>query len=315
MANPTRADLYVNRPLTNISVAYMQNTNEFIADKVFPNVPVSKQSDLYWKYDKGEWFRTDATKRAPASESAGSGWNVTTDSYFAHVWALHKDIDDQTRANADQVFDLDRDAARFLTQHLLLRREVEFSRNFLVPDVWGSDFTPAIKWDVTNSVPINDIDSQKLAIKALTGYTPNTLVISSDVLNILKNNASIIDRIKYTQRGVITEDILAAMFGVDRVFVAQTVLNSAHENQVETMDFLTKGIALLVYANPSPSLMTPSGGYTFSWSGLFGGGALGTRIKSFRMEPIASDRVEGEMAFDMKVVSPDVGVFFESVLT
>jgi hypothetical protein len=32
------------------------------------------------------------------------------------------------------------------------------------------------------------------------------------------------------------------------------------------------------------------------------------------MEEIASVRVEGEMAFDMKVVSPDVGIFFSSVV-
>ena len=44
MPNPTQSDLHVNVPLTNVSVAYMQDKAHFIADKVFPRVPVQKQS-------------------------------------------------------------------------------------------------------------------------------------------------------------------------------------------------------------------------------------------------------------------------------
>jgi hypothetical protein len=47
MPNPTQADLHVNVPLTNVSIAYIQKADAFIATKVFPKVPVSKQSDLY----------------------------------------------------------------------------------------------------------------------------------------------------------------------------------------------------------------------------------------------------------------------------
>jgi hypothetical protein len=99
--NPTQSDLHVNAPLTNISVAYIQSEDTYVADKVFPRVPVQKQSDLYWKYHKSEWRRQDVQRRAPSTETPGVGWNVTTDQYFAHVYGVHKDIDDQLRANAD----------------------------------------------------------------------------------------------------------------------------------------------------------------------------------------------------------------------
>ena len=46
------------------------------AADAFPVVPVQKQGDLYWKYDKGDWFRGQAELRAPATESAGGGWEV-----------------------------------------------------------------------------------------------------------------------------------------------------------------------------------------------------------------------------------------------
>lgn len=47
-SQPTASDVHIDKPLTNISVAYIQNTNEFIADKVFPTVPVDKQTDKYF---------------------------------------------------------------------------------------------------------------------------------------------------------------------------------------------------------------------------------------------------------------------------
>src|SRR3982751_6404578 len=101
MPTPTGGALAASVPLTNVRVAYMQSADSYIADKVFPRLPVDKQSNIFYKYSKSDWRRTDVEKRAPSTESAGTGWNTTTDTYFAHVYAVHKDIDDQTRANAD----------------------------------------------------------------------------------------------------------------------------------------------------------------------------------------------------------------------
>lgn len=319
MPQPTRSDVHVNRPLTNISIAYIQQAQDFVADKVFPIVPVMKQSDRYFVYTKGDWFRTVANKRAPSSESAGSGFHLdNTPSYYADVWAVHKDVDDQTRANADQPLDLDRDATLFVTQNLLLRREIQWMNAFMQPSIWGTDVnvgaTPANQWDATTSDPQAQVDAQKSAIKEQTGKTPNAMVVSSDVFYALRNNKSILDRIKYTQRGIISEDLLATLFGVDKFLVASAVLNTALEGKPDALTYLSKNLCLLVYANPAPSILQPTGGYIFSWQGLFGAGAQGNRIKTFRMEHLESDRIEGEMAFSMKLVGADLGVLFTNVL-
>ncbi|GAG22402.1 unnamed protein product, partial [marine sediment metagenome] len=98
MPQPTPRDVHVNAPLTNISVAYQQMQDVYIADKVFPRIPVRKQSDKFFTYTKGDWFRTEAAIRPPSTESAGSGYRLDTDTYFADVFALHKDVDVQIRA-------------------------------------------------------------------------------------------------------------------------------------------------------------------------------------------------------------------------
>ena len=60
MAQPTGAILNIDRPLTNISLAYIQSADAFIADKIFPTVPVEARSDLYYTYTKNDWFRDEA---------------------------------------------------------------------------------------------------------------------------------------------------------------------------------------------------------------------------------------------------------------
>lgn len=316
MAQPTRSDVHVNRPLTNVSIAYIQKETDFIADKVFPIVPVQKQSDRYFVYDKDYWFRTGANKRAPGSESAGGGFHVdNTPTYFADVWAFHQDVDDQTRTNADQPLDMDRDATMFVTRNLLLRREIQFMGKYMKASTWGSDFTPATLWSAALGDPMKDIYAQQTVVKQRTGYKPNVLVVSYDVDQVLRNNAAVLDRIKYTQRGIVTEDLLAALFNVEKYLVAGAVVNTAAEGATFTGQYVTQNSALLVYANNAPSIMQPTGGYIFSWQGLFGAGAQGNRVMTFRMEHLKSDRIEGEMAFDMKLVGADLGVFIANPIS
>ncbi len=330
MASPTQSDLHVNAPLTNISVAYLQDQDAYVADRVFPRVPVQKQSDLYWKYHKSEWRRTDVERRAPSTESPGVGWNVETDQYFAHVYAVHKDIDDQLRANADSAFNLDRDATRFVTDQLLLKRDIDWASTYFTDDVWDTDKTGVdsnvssgefLRWDESGSDPISDVTSAVIEMRESTGFAPNTLVMSPYVLHALRHHDDILDRIKYTQRGIVTEDLLASLFGVEKILVTWASQNAgaryqdpADSDTNATYEFINGRHALLLYANSSPSLMTPSGGYTFTWNGYLGGNERGVRIKRFRQENIASDRIEGEMTYDMKVVSSDCGYFFQDAV-
>jgi len=314
MPKPTNRDVHVDRPLTNLSVAYMQSAAGFISDKVFPPVPVMKKSDSYFTYAKDDWFRIDAKERAPSTESAGGGYELSTETYVCKRYSFHKDVDDELRANADQPINPDRDATEYITRQLMLKREKLWTEKYFTTSVWGADVTPGTLWSASGSDPIGDVDAQKDSIESVTGFRPNVLVVGPRVHTVLKNHADVQERIKYTQRGIVTEELLASLLGVDKYLVARAVVNSAKEGQTASMDYMYGKNALLVYAAPSPGIMQPSGGYTFSWNGLLGAGATGSRIKRFRMDEIESDRVEGDMAFDQKVVGADLGVFLNGVI-
>jgi hypothetical protein len=333
MPNPTQSDLHVNVPLTNVSVAWIPNVKDYVCTQVFPEVPVQKQSDLYWKWSKSDWRRTDVVKRAPGTESAGVGWNYDTDTYFAHVYAVHRDIDDQVRANADSNFRLDSDSTKFITNQLLLKRELDWNAKYFQPTVWDTEYegvasnvnsaSKFLQWNDSASDPIKDVQGWLIEYRLLTGYTPNVMVIGSEVMRQLKNHPDLIDRIKYTQKGVVTEDLIASLFGIPKLVVSYASkvadpsrINDARaQDAAATYEFLgnTKS-ALLAYTPDSPSLLTPAAGYTFIWNGYHAGNSQGIRIKQFRMEHIAADRIEGEMTYDMKVVSPDMGIFLKTAV-
>ncbi len=48
MPQPTREDVHVDAVLTNISIAFIQAAENFIASRVFPIIVVDKQSDKYF---------------------------------------------------------------------------------------------------------------------------------------------------------------------------------------------------------------------------------------------------------------------------
>lgn len=330
MPNPAQSDLHVNVPLTNVSIAYAQSADMFIATKVFPKVNVKKQSDIFWKYSKSDFRRNDVERRAPGTESPGTGWNMNTDTYFTHVYAVHKDLDDQTRANADSNFKLEQEATQFVTNQLLLKRDIDWAARYFTTGVWGTDMAGVasapnanqfIKFDNAASDPITLFaDLQTNFMQQNAGRKANKLVLGAHVITALKNHPDILDRIKYTQKGIVSEDLIASLLGVDQILVSyatQTAtprgLDAATQDAAATYNFIADSkSALLVHTPSSPGLQTPAAGYTFTWGGYLGGNGEGTKIKRFRMEHIASDRIEGEMTYDMKVVGSDLGVFMSA---
>jgi len=324
MPQPNINSVHIDAILTNISVAYLQNQTNFIADKVFPVIPVDKKSDKYFVYTKNDWFRDEAQRRAPGTESAGGGYNLSTATYSSDVFAFHKDVDDQTVANADAPLNPLREATEFVTRRLMLRRELQFVSDFFTTGIWADDVTGVAgtpssgqtkQWsDYASSDPISDIENGKSEMLGTTGMEPNTLVLGYDVFKALKNHPDLVDRIKYTSSQTITTDMLAAMFDIPRVMVAKAVKATNVEGAAEAYGFAHGKKALLAYVAPQPGLMTPSAGYTFSWTGVSGGLGATIGTSQFRMESIKADRIEAEMAFDNKVISADLGYFWDTIV-
>lgn len=323
---PKMQNAHIDRALTNVSVAYLQDASAFIADRVFPIVPVKRQSDVFYTYNKGDFMRDEAQVRGAGTESAGGDYGVeAADPYYCRKHAFHKDITEEERANYDEPLNADTDATDFVSQKMLIRREMEWASKFFTTGVWGTEVTgvatgategQTIQWDQLTSNPIKDITDAAVKMASETGFKPNTLVLSPYAFNALKNHEDILDRIKYTQKGIVTADLLATLFEVENVYVAWGVVNSAAKGAEDSVDFIMGKGALLCYSAPRPALRKPSAGYIFAWTGLEGSGAYGNRIVRLPMDQLGlgTERIEGEIAFDVKKVCADLGYFFNNIV-
>lgn len=335
---PSRSDVHVNRPLTQISLAFMQSAEAFVADRVFPNIPVSKASDQYFTYDRGEFNRDEMEVRAPATESAGSTYKIGTDNYNCIVRAFHKDVPDQVRANQDDPINLDREATEFVSLKGMINREVNWAARYFVGGLWtfeadgvaaGGETAPAafdptnaannnkIQWNDPASTPIEDIRQGKRFVHERTGFRPNKLTLGRTVYDTLLDHPDIVgrlDRGQTTGPAIATRDALAALFEVEEILVMDAIRNTARKGQTNVHSFIGGKHALLSYAPARAGLLTPSAGYTFSWTGYLGATALGGRISRIRAELLKADRVEIELAYDQKLVSAELGYFFDGIV-
>ena len=324
---PDSSAVHVNTPLTNMSVAFMQNAANFVADQAFPVVPVTKESDRYFTYDRGSFNRDEMALRAPGAMSDGATYSIdNTPTYFCNVWALHRWIPDQLRANADSPIQLDREANEFLTHKALIRKERLWASKYFATSLWTTDITgvasapgasQVLQWNDAASTPIENVRTGKRVVLTSTGFMPNLLVLARETYDALVDHPDIVGRIdrgQTTGPAIATRDALAALFEVDRVLVMDGIYNSAKEGQTATHALIGSKKALLCYAAPNAGLMTPSAGYTFAWTGYTGASALGTRVSQFRNDERRADKIEIEMAIDQKLIAADLGYFFTSIV-
>jgi len=309
--DPTQNDVNFDSLLTNISVAYRQLQTNFVASQVFPTVTVQKQSDRYATYTKNDWFRDDAGKRADATESEGSSYTLSSDTYFADVYAHHKDIGDQIRKNAASVFNLDKDASELVTTKLLLRQELQFVTDFFTTGKWGTDIVGDVGFtkfsNFAGSNPIGVIATGKNTVIKNTGFEPNTLLLGYELFETLKQHPDFVDRIKYSSSDPVTEQLMAKLFGVERVLVAKAIKATNKEGATGAYDFVFGKNALLCYVAPTPGMLTPSAGYQFVWD--YAGFGTNIAISKMRIDTKKCDRIEGEIAWDNKIIGSDLGYF------
>lgn len=323
VSSPTAGDVHVNRPLTNFAQKYLLSTDMFVGTRAFPNLPVAKQSDLYYTFSREDFYRDEAQERADGTESAGGGFTLSTDPYFARVYAFHKDVTDRQRANADQLINLDQSATQYVTHKLLIRRERLFQQAFFALSIWGTDVTGVTgtpgatefqKWSVSTSDPVTDIRNAIRAVHGSTGFRPNKMLIGREAYDTLLDNDGVLDRIKggatTGQVAQVSRALLAALFELDEIFVMDSVFNSAQKGAAESTGFIGGDNALVYYAPNAAGPEEPTAAVQFSWTGFMGATANGIRIKRFREERVEGDRIEGQMAFDYKVVASELGYFF-----
>lgn len=322
---PQPSDVHVNALLSAVSVAFLQDQSKFIADIVFPRVQVAKQSDHYATYPRGDFLRSSMRRRASGTAAAEATYVVSKDQYYCDVWALARPIDEQETANQDDSYDARRDTTEFLTLNELITREVEWGAAFFTTGKWtgsstatdlvgGTDFT---QWNDVTSDPVGDLAVQCEAVEATTGFWPTDLTVTRPVWRALRNHPDILSRISGGSTSgspaLVTRELVATLFEIERVNVAAGVRNTAQEGATDAFGYILGKHALLTYRPATAGRLVPSAGYTFVWNGYIGM-EEGRRVLEHEQPVRHSDLIEIEATWGHKVVSAPLGVFFSGAV-
>lgn len=323
-AENIQGTLHVDRFLTDYSVTYIQDEANFLAQRAASQISVNKSSDKYVVYPRGYFWRDEVAARPLGGRPRQVGYKVDSGNYNAEEYGLEHVIDDRQRANTDQPINLDTNAIRLLSGKHMIKQDRTWATNFFATGKWTTEATGVasspsstqfLQFNDANSDPIDVIDTYKDVMHEQTGFMPNTLVLGANVKKTLRSHPDIADRIKYTRTGVANEEILEGLFEVENVVTARSIYNAAAEGAADDFQYIVdKNAMWLGYIDPNPGLDSPTAIATFAWTGLIPGStnALGGVVERGRDDRAHSDYFQQRMAWDMKQISADLGIFFGS---
>lgn len=319
MPGPTTGSLHVDGLLTNMSIGYKNLA--YIADQLFPIVPVLKQSDIVPKYDQSHWFRDAARIRIAGTAAQSGTWTVDkTDTYYCLRYSYAAEVNDEQRDNADLPWQLDQEAVDYVMDKIMMRREVSFVTDFMKTSVWGTDLSATsgdfVEWgDYADSTPLVDLQSWVDTIEGKIGQEPNSFTIGKQVWSKLKWHPDILDLIKYTQRGQISPELFQALAEIPKFHIGKAIYTASPEGTAEasvTYSRIWGKNGLLMYVPDAPSLRTPAAGYTFTWRRVPNSLQYFRRIRNDEREV---DKMEGNTYFDQKVTASRAGLYVAGLVS
>lgn len=301
---PNISNLYVDMPLTNLSVAYKNIA--YVSELVFPVAPVKFKTGIYYEYNKNQ-FETDISDvRAPATRAKRVTWDVSKKTYGPLLdHSLEQPITDEEREFAMQPLDLDTDGTLSLTERIMLLKEVNFFSKISDTAVitQNTTLTGTDLWsDYSNSSPFTDIITGRDTVsKAIMKPTNElSIMMSWPVFSKLTQHPDIIERIKYAQVAVVTPQLLAQLFQVKEVVISNAIEKTSNEGQAtETLDYIAGKGVWIYYSSGMPGLKQITAGLTLNQPAL---GAPRV-IEKWREQEVKSDFVRCTYFYEHKVVA------------
>ena len=320
-------DIKYDLALTNFSQAY-KNQMPYIADKAFPVIYVNRRQGTYWSWAKDSFLRNKGKKWTPGEPLPTGQFDVNhTPTYNCEYRALSDNMRWDLIDEGDSSLQIEQSSSEWVTEGLLLNRELEFVDGFFKTGVWtgdqtGVDAQPStnqfIKWsDYDNSDPIANIKNRMRAIKARCGFKPNTGIFSDEVMDVLVDHPLMLERYKFTEKGIVTNDMIAAVLGLDQIFVGGAVQVTSDEGDPTiTLGEIFGKNAWIGYVNPQPKLKSMSAGYTMAYKGIGRniGGGYDVAVRRISDEETMVDKAQGIMCYTQKVVDAGAGTFFNGAV-
>lgn len=231
-APSTGRDLHVDVPLSNVVVG--RRPEGFIADQLLPITPVGKQSGLYYKFNHGEGRQYEAglTARAPGTHAKKVHMTVSSDTYFAPNFALGTDLTVEDEVNADEVLQWSESNAIMLMDRLMVDYEVRVADVAVTSTNVHTVTSINTAWsNKTGSRPLDDMLSERENFRQYSGLFPNLAIVPELVMTHLRQNDQLRDVLFGDRGGLVSDQQLATLIGVNRILVPAAQVNTFGETE------------------------------------------------------------------------------------
>ena len=259
------ADLHVDAQLSNVSVRYKNDS--YIGLELMPEVKVSKESDKFVLYGKGN-IKNPETIRANKAESNRAEYVILgTKTYSGDEHALHDFVTDRDRALADNPLNPEMDVVNELTDLIQLDHEIAVATQVTTAANYDTGHSTTLsgttQWsDFANSDPIGDVRTALTKVLNVTGKMPNVLWMGHQVWDQLQDHPDILKRSIAIGKDI-DRSRVATIFGVEKVVIGRAIKDVAPVNVIGSPAFVWGKDAGVLYVTPSPGVRQVSYGYTF----------------------------------------------------
>jgi len=254
--------------LSRVSLGYKHP--DHVGSILFPVVPVAQTGGKIIEFDKKS-FHLYNTARAPGTKAKRATFGHQGKPYALENHALDAVVPREHMRDASVVpnINLATRAVNLVLKSgaLILENQqagiatnlANYDANHQVTLVGNEQWN-----DYANSDPIGDVKAGREAVRSSIGVYPNVLEISAKVMEQLEDHPAILDKIKYTQTGVVTEDLLAAIFKVERVVVGKAI---GFDDAGTSIDIWGKDAVLSYSPTDAMGAEEPSFGFTYQMEG------------------------------------------------
>ena len=305
MPSPTARQSHIDQALTNVAIGY--SNAAYVADQLFPAVPVNKISNKYFIFDKASWFRDTAGVRAPGTEAVEEDYTISTNSYLALEYAIGHLVTDEEVDNADAPLRPFEAAARFLADKIALRREKDVL-DLAFGATWAASATPSVLWSNDAADPFGDIETGMDTVAKAIGRRPNVGMIGAGLWRYLKNHPDVIDRVKGGATvGNAAVGLLAGVAeiaGLERLLLTNSLVDTATEGKTASLGYVGGNHMLLAYVTGNPAISEPSAGYVFTLKS--------PTVDRFRLETRYSTKLVARSSWDAVLTATDAGYLVKS---
>lgn len=311
-AGATGRDLHIDAVLSNITVGF--RAKDFIADQIFPVVPVQKESDFYYVWPREEWFRLKNAERSRGTAPKKISTTVSTDTYAVKNYALGMDVPFEDIANADMALDFQVNNANLIKDSLMLNWEDRLAVILGTTSNHGSGTILAANYENQGSTdPVKDIDTGLEQIRSQTGVDGNTMIISMPSWRRMRRHPNLIEFIRgkgdNVGGGGVTLSQVADAFELSKVLIGKGLKNTSAEGAALSMSDIWSQNIILLHVAASPGRMTPTYGYTFQWTPA--GFPAPFTVRRFEDEKVMIETQEVYHFQDEKVVSTALGYIIQ----